>query len=105
MLRKRSELPDDLEFFSIFDSKSKSYDDPMYAPNKDVLLRDILNIFRNPEQSRKNKFFINAEDYSLFKIGSYSKKTGQLKIQNLEHVANFHDLKALVEPDQGIVTT
>lgn len=87
----------DLEIFVIYDSKSKSYEVPAFAQNADTLKRDILNMFRDPKQAQ-NKFLVNAEDYSLFKIGSYSKKTGLIEPQNLEHIANMHDLRSLAGP-------
>lgn len=93
----------DLEFFTIFDSKSQSYDVPTFAMNKNVLMRDIINMFKDPQQS-KNKFLLNAEDYSLFKIGSYDKTTGQVTSHNLEHIANMHDLRAMAQ-ETGIVPT
>lgn len=93
----------DLEFFTIFDSKSQSYDVPTFAMNKNVLMRDIINMFKDPQQS-KNKFLLNAEDYSLFKIGSYNKTTGQVTSHNLEHIANMHDLRAMAQ-ETGIVPT
>lgn len=99
MFGQKAEKQADIEIFTVFDSKSRSYDDPIFAPNKDVLLRDILNIFRDPQKQETNKFFINAEDYSLFRVGSYSKRTGELDHQKPEHIVNFHELRALVTPE------
>lgn len=96
-----------LEVFTIFDSKSGGYDVPAFAQNKNVLMRDIVNLFNDPSQSR-NKFLVNAEDYSIFKIGWYDKSTGQIESHNLEHVANMHDLRAMATPpaqNLGIVPT
>ncbi|WNK14293.1 MAG: nonstructural protein [Microvirus sp.] len=87
----------DLEVFTIYDSKSESYDVPAFAQNKNVLMRDIINMFNDPQQT-KNRFLVNAEDYSIFKIGSYDKSTGLIKSHNLEHVANMHDLRAMSQP-------
>ena len=88
----------DLEFFTVFDSKAKYYEAPLMAENKDTLLRDILNNFKNPESQQKNKYYINAEDYAIYRIGYFSKVTGSIDPNNLEHIANLHDLRALVGP-------
>lgn len=104
---KETEKKGDLEVFTIFDSKSGGYDVPAFAQNKNVLMRDIVNMFNDPQQSR-NKFLVNAEDYSIFKIGWYDKSTGQIESHNLEHVANMHDLRAMATPPaekMGIVPT
>lgn len=53
-------------------------------------------MLKDPAQS-KNKYLLNAEDYSIFRIGSYSKTTGIIQSQNLEHVANMHDLRAMAD--------
>ena len=102
MFGKNKEQPADLELFVVFDSKTKSYDAPIMAPNKDVLLRDILNNFKLPESQKENKFFLNAEDYSIFRIGSFTKYNGALRSQDLEHVANLHDLRALSGPENNV---
>lgn len=104
MFGKKTNHQADLELFTIFDSKTKSYREPTYAPNKDVLMREILNMMNDPGQA-KNPLFLNAEDFSIFRIGSYDRKTGELLSQNLEHIANMHDLRALSTPHSGIVPT
>lgn len=89
--------------FAIFDSKANAYgQQPTFAMNKDVLLREILQLFRDPAQA-KNQLLTNAEDFSIFRIGAYDRKTGQISPKNHEHVANLHDLRALCEP-QGAST-
>ena len=97
MFARNKSSEEDVQIFTIFDSKSKSYELPTFSMNKESLLREVLNMFRDPSQSR-NKFLTNAEDFSVFKIGSYDRKTGILTPINLEHVANMHDLRALAEP-------
>lgn len=106
---KKKETSPDLEFFTVFDSKSKSYAEPFPAPNSEVLLRDFANAFRKPDAWQNNKYLINAEDFAIFRIGSFNRQTGELETQRAEHVANLHDLRAMVTPDQlsqatGIVT-
>lgn len=94
------QLPD-LEFFTVYDSKSKTYGEPFPAMNRDVVLRDFMNAFKNPEAPQNNRYYINAEDFSIFKVGSFEKRTGKLEGYNLEHVVNLHDLRAMAKPEPG----
>lgn len=102
--KNKSDKNVDLEFFTIYDSKTQTYGNPTQAINKHDLLREVINMFKDPSQA-KNIYLTNAEDYSIFKIGSYCKRSGLLESQNLEHIANMHDLRALAQPDPGIVST
>lgn len=106
-LMGKDEKQVDLELFTIYDSKSQSYDQPTFAPNRHVLMRDVMNLFRDSSQQKQNKYYLNAEDFSIHKIGSYDKKTGLIESQNLEHIANMHDLRALIQAETGpgIVST
>jgi len=91
----------DLEVFTIFDTKTGSYEIPTFAINHLDLQRQIINMFKDPQQ-RQNKFLVNAEDYQIFRIGTYDRKTGQIQTIILEHVCNMHDLRVLAQPS-GLV--
>lgn len=94
MFAKKNDEKHDFEVYTIFDSKTKTYEAPHFEVNAEVLKRNLLNMFNDPSQA-KNKYLVNAEDYSLFRVGTYSKATGLLSSTGLEHVANFNDLRAL----------
>ena len=97
MFGKSDKKQSDIELFTIFDSKTNSYGQPTFAINRHDLIRQVVNMFKEPEQQQKNTLYINAEDFSIFKIGSYDKSTGTLHADGkLEHVANLHDLRALI---------
>lgn len=98
MFTKKDNRQPDLEFFTVFDSKSKTYSEPFPAKNRDVVLRDFMTAFKNPEAPQKNRYYQNAEDFSIFKTGTFDLSTGSLESSNLEHVANLHDLRALSQP-------
>lgn len=102
MFGKKQEERSDLEIFTIFDSKSQSYGNPVFVQNKNVLQRDIINMMKDPQQAQ-NLYILNAEDYSVFKIGTYSKTTGLVVSQNLEHVCNMHDLRAMAGPPKEVL--
>lgn len=84
----------DLEFFTVYDSKAGAYAEPFPAPNREVVIRDFANAFKKEDAPKVNRYFINAEDFSVFKVGTFDVKTGTLTSQNLEHVINLHDLRA-----------
>lgn len=96
---KGERLPD-FELFVYFDSKSKSYTRPMVSKNKEVFLRDLINMFRDPATA-KDVVVVNAEDFSAYRVATYSVQTGKLDPVNLEHVANLNDIRAMAAPSGG----
>lgn len=99
MFGSKKEKPD-LEMFVMFDSKVGAYDRPFFALNKDDLLREVLNNMRKDakDPNCQNKFYINAEDFSIFKIGEYYRQSGEITPQTATHVVNLHELKVLAQP-------
>lgn len=100
MFTKKQTKTEDLIFFTVYDSKSQSYGEPFPAPNKEVLLRDFANAFRKAatDSNTQNRYYVNAEDYSVFAIGGFDLKTGELTAKNMEHIVNLHDIRAMVTP-------
>lgn len=88
----------ELELFTISDSKGH-YRAPTMSLNKDSMMREIMNMMRNPNQSQ-NTLLLNAEDYALYKIAEFEFGTGEIKIVNREHVANLIDLRSIVRKEQ-----
>lgn len=97
MFGKKSEKNPDLELYVIYDSKAQTYGRPIFVKNKDVLLRDIMQLFRDPAES-KNQLLVNAEDFSVFRIADFSHSTGMVEGYNPTHIVNLHDLRSLVTP-------
>lgn len=93
----------DLELFTIFDSKVVNYREPILVPNKEVLMRELLNMFEDPGQE-KNPLYRNAEDFTVFRIGTYDRKTGELRVTQRESVFQLHELKALADLKRPVVT-
>lgn len=89
----KREVTTDQTLFTMFDSKIGKYELPMMAANKLDIIRQLENLFKSPD-AQKSKYFTNAEDFSLFAIGTFDKSTGKITAQELEHVANMHDIKA-----------
>lgn len=87
-----------VEFFTVYDSKAEAYAEPFPAQNREVVIRDFANAFRKDDAAKVNRYYMNAEDFSIFKIGHFDPSSGQLSSQNLEHVINLHDLRAATAP-------
>ena len=83
----------DLQIYTIYDSKTESYEDPRLAVNDADITRFLVNLFRDPRNANY-KHLLNAEDYAIFRIGSYSRKTGTIESTNPTHVVNLHELRA-----------
>lgn len=96
MFNKTTEPTPDLEYFVYFDSKVGVYEQPMLAINSQDILREIERMFRDPKQAQ-NKLLTNAEDFAIFKIGSYTKRTATITPHPPEHIANLHDIRAAVQ--------
>lgn len=99
MFKGKTEKQVDLELFTIFDSKTESYREPALAYNQHDFIRQISNAFE--EKREQNGLYANAEDYSVFKIGEYSKVTGKITAIEPTHVVNLHELRAMVEKKSG----
>lgn len=92
--KQENQRQSDLQLFTIYDSKTESYRDPVMAVNQHDLARQITNSFR--EQRDKNGYFANAEDYSVFYLGDYCRKTGTIAAREPVHQFNLHDLRSVV---------
>lgn len=101
--KKEAKETPDFEYFSIYDSKVGVYREPMLAANRFDMVRQIDNLFRDPAQA-KNQLLLNSEDFSLFKVGEFTKRTGLIIGCPPEHVANLHEIRAAIarsEPHSG----
>ena len=71
---KDAQDPDTL-FITIFDTKAGNFRQPIQVENKYDAIRSYETLVRkNPD----DQLVTNAEDFQLFMIGSYSKKTGTI---------------------------
>lgn len=87
----------DFQIYVIYDSKTDSYHKvPSFAVNEADLIRQITTMFADPSQAA-NKFYANAEDFAVFKVGNYCFKTGTIESQPHEHVINLHEIRSGVE--------
>lgn len=92
--------PVDQEVFALYDSKAQCYNMPMFAMNQLVLLRELQGLLQDPGQS-KNQLVTNPQDFHLFRIGTYEKKTGLIIGQVPEHIYDLHVIVAEIESRKG----
>jgi len=93
--------PSDLEFFSVHDSKVNAYKEPFPCPNAAVCIRDFETAFKKPNADEVNQFYINSEDYKVFRVGRYDMKSGTLVGCLPEHIVNLHDIRTAVDLKKG----
>lgn len=93
--RKNESNPPDFEYFTIFDSKSGLYREPFLAINRHDMLRQTENLIKDPQQ-KQNVLVTNSEDFQLFKIGDFTKRTAKINWHEPEHIANLHEIRASV---------
>jgi hypothetical protein len=75
--------------YTIYDSKAKFYSTPFYSPNDDTAIREFVRIV-NDTASNINPF---PDDYSLFKIGTFSDTTGLISPQDINLLTLGNDVK------------
>jgi len=77
-----------LAIFSVWDSKAAAYIQPFFASNNNVAIR----MFETACRDQSHDFHRHAEDYTLFRIGSFDQEKGDLMPQNIEAIARAHEL-------------
>lgn len=86
----------DQEVFAIFDTKAGSYQQPLFAINKLTIIRELEALFKDPQQ--QNNFLVsNSEDFVLFKIGEYDRKTAEYTQTTKESITTLVEIKSMVE--------
>lgn len=95
MFGKKDKVPDQF-VYCIFDSKAEFYELPVYAVNDQDMSRQVLNLFQDPQQAR-NRLILNAEDFSVFCIGTFERRTGQIEPCAPRHVLSLHEVRAAAE--------
>lgn len=100
--KKSNNNQPDYEYFTLCDTKVGVYREPMLAINQFDMVRQIQSLFKDPAQ-QQNQIVTNAEDFSLFKVGAFTKKTGEITPCTHEHIANVIDIKIAIQREKGQV--
>lgn len=90
---KKTNLQADTMMYIIHDTKAGNYDFPIYSRNDETMIREIHNLMSSPDSSQ-SKYFINAEDYSIFYLCSFDRSTGIIHDTDRRHVSNLIDIKS-----------
>ena len=77
--------------YSIYDRKAKFYTDPRKAENDEVAIRDVKALFDDPK-AQGSSYVINAEDYSLAKIGYFDNSNAEIYAE-IEPIIDLITLK------------
>lgn len=93
--KKAPQQDPDQQFFVIFDAKVGHYWEPRPALNQHEVLRALDARMRDGKSD--DVLFTNAEDFQLFKIADYYKKTASLISHEPVHIANLHEIKAVAK--------
>lgn len=101
--KSKEETPDS-QVFAYYDSKSGSYGKPILTMNKETLIRDVSNLMRDPNEQARSQLWLNAEDFSIFRIGTYNSRTGEILPVKMEHIVNLHDLRSMIRAEASNIT-
>ncbi|WNK14270.1 MAG: nonstructural protein [Microvirus sp.] len=96
MFGRKSENQVDQHVFAIYDSKAQTYNQPIFALNSLIIARELEAMFTDPNET-KNFLVTNSEDYTLFKIGEYDRKTAKFIPCAPEAIFSMHEIKASVQ--------
>jgi hypothetical protein len=87
-----------LEMYSIYDTKSETYYQPIFLLNEAMMLRQFADM-ANDKDCAISK---HPEDYTLYHLGSWQDQDSKIKIINKtliasahEHVVQSRELKAI----------
>lgn len=69
--------------YAIYDKKAKFYQDAIIAPNDEVAVRMLRNLFNDPN-SQQSEIVLNAADLTLNKLGEFDNSTGLINENNME---------------------
>lgn len=101
LFKKNTEKFVDLQVYAIYDSKSGAYQMPIFGTNHLVISRELEQLFSDPNQQKGNFLVSNPEDYTLFKIGEYDRKSGKLTEKTPESIFNLLEIKSMITARQN----
>ncbi|QKI28917.1 VP5 [Kummerowia striata gokushovirus] len=77
--------------YAIFDKKTLQYGQPFFQQNDGTALRSFVNEVNRP--SENNPIYMNPEDFSLVRIGSWDNEDGTLDGLRPETIAEAQKYK------------
>ncbi len=61
-----------LECFAVHDSKAEAFLQPFFSPTKGLALRSFVDACND----QSHNFYLHAEDFTLFHVGSFNQSSG-----------------------------
>lgn len=81
-----------LKIFTIYDSKTETFDRPIFAKTTNEMIRDLTSAVNNVNPN--NKLHLYPSDLTLFDHGEYDDSTGTFTLLDTPHsMFLLHDLK------------
>ena len=94
--KKQNEIiNEDFGVYVVYDQKAGVYKKPVLVENQVDLIREYEAMCKDPK-ANQDLVVTNAEDFKMFKIGSFCKRTGRLVAIDSEHIFNFIELRTMV---------
>lgn len=94
--KKKSDRQVDQVMYAIYDQVAECYSDLSYASNDQDLCRQLVNMFRDPRQSQ-NRYLLNAEDFTVYRVGNYNYQSGTVQAEDHKRVCNLVELRSAAE--------
>jgi len=78
------------EIYTIYDSCSKSYNNPFYFLNDNLATRAAIDLLQD-----ENEISRHPQDFAMFKIGQFDPHTGEIfNYDTRQCIIKFHELAA-----------
>lgn len=82
-----------LNLYSVFDTKAKTYSQPIFQENDDVSIRSAIDTMN----AGNSLIADHPEDFQIFCVGTFDQDTGKITGSNPRHVLNFHEIQMHLE--------
>lgn len=79
--------------YTVWDSAAEAYIQPFWATNNAVAIRS----FHGACTDSGHDFNKHAQDYTLFRLGTFDQAKGNLEPENMVAIARAHELKEQYE--------
>ena len=97
----------DYYVYTCYDSKTQTYDNPVFAKTHEDIIRQLKNMMSDPK-AKDHKFVTNPEDFSIFVIGTFDRREGSIVPLKMAHIVSLHEIAAGLKSaasQMGIVST
>lgn len=80
-----------VEMYSVYDKKTKVYQNPMFSPNRGTAIRDLHDFLHN--RGKDTMMAKYPDDYQLTRVGCFDEDLGQVEgLKNPDIICDVNDL-------------